>query len=115
MCSVTAVGVEELVDERLIQGEQQLIDWQAATAVAATAEPLANDGLDASGRVPCSGTLEEWADALRAVADADLDQAQVSALKSRLRSFDLGVLLTVRAFQPLGPQRLAQELRDVLS
>ncbi|CAJ1393785.1 unnamed protein product [Effrenium voratum] len=115
MCSVTAVGVEELVDERLIQGEQQLIDWQAATAVAATAEPLANDGLDASGRVPCSGTLEEWAEALRAVADADLDQAQVSALKSRLRSFDLGVLLTVRAFQPLGPQRLAQELRDVLS
>ena len=33
MCSVTAVGVEDLVDERLLQGENQLIDWKAATNV----------------------------------------------------------------------------------
>ena len=30
MCSVTAVGVEELVDERLLTGNQSLPDWAAA-------------------------------------------------------------------------------------
>ena len=30
---MTAVGVEDLVDERLLQGENELIDWKAATNV----------------------------------------------------------------------------------
>eukprot|EP00927_Polykrikos_kofoidii_P055404 TRINITY_DN49664_c0_g1_i1.p1 TRINITY_DN49664_c0_g1~~TRINITY_DN49664_c0_g1_i1.p1 ORF type:complete len:926 (+),score=113.39 TRINITY_DN49664_c0_g1_i1:26-2803(+) len=33
LCSTTGVGVEELVDERLLQGNESLVDWDSASAI----------------------------------------------------------------------------------
>jgi len=121
MCSVTAVGVEDLVDERLLQGENQLIDWKAATNVmGADSEEreAAKDG-DCEAKPRCEGIpLDEWALALQAIAQLEggegLSLAEVVVLKQRIRSLDVGTLLTVRAFNRYGPSRLAKELKELL-
>ncbi|CAE7448072.1 clpX [Symbiodinium sp. CCMP2592] len=125
MCAVTAVGVEELVDERMLQGEQTLIDWQAATHVTETGplEPVelsdpVSGATSACDRAPrCMDIpLEEWSSALKNVGELGsfLEEAEMSQLKARLRSLDVGVLLTARAFGSVGQQTLARELREVL-
>ena len=125
MCAVTAVGVEELVDERMLQGEQTLIDWQAATHVTETGslEPVelsdpVSGMTSACDRAPrCMDIpLEEWTSALKNVGELGsfLEEAEMSQLKARLRSLDVGVLLTARAFGSTGQQTLARELREVL-
>ncbi|CAE7530724.1 clpX [Symbiodinium necroappetens] len=127
MCAVTAVGVEELVDERMLQGEQTLIDWQAATYVTDVAETGPLEPLELSDPVASTSgcdraprcvdiPLEEWTSALKSVGELGsvLDEAEMSQLKARLRSLDVGVLLTARAFKFTGQQTLARELREVL-
>ncbi|CAK0831766.1 unnamed protein product [Prorocentrum cordatum] len=131
MCSVTAVGIEDLVDEKLLRGEQELVDWAAATAVSGAARGAALDDGDPAGppagegvRGPaaelaegdCAGVpLAAWSDGLAAVAeleDASLLLApEAAAVKALLRSRDVGCLLTVRAHQSRGAYRLAAELR----
>merc|ERR1740129_452966 len=135
MCSVTAVGIEELVDERLLQGDNKLFDWDtlggpnkipdivAPTPGAAStqAEDLIN-AADKQGTAPCLPCteipLQDWADALRAVADLGdasiLEPWQAEALKGRLRRLDIGCLMTVQAFQSHGQQRLGRELQLIL-
>jgi len=49
MCSVTAVGIEDLVDERLLQGNQSVIDWEKA---AATGDGVAAGPRGAAARAP---------------------------------------------------------------
>lgn len=165
MCSVTAVGVEDLVDERLLQGQQQLIDWQAATHVVTeggSLEETIGTTRDASAWNPVGSSaangdnvsalkgiaLEEWIDALQALGELSemlskrpevqlalevhqtgseprasalgARQARfarlsvVQSLKHRLRSLDVGTLLTVRAFRQYGPERLLKELEEVM-
>ena len=122
MCAVTAVGVEELVDERMLQGEQTLIDWQAATQVVA-AEPSGPSGPEPTreesscDRGPrCMDIpLVEWTMALETVGNLPtLEESEAWQLKAHLRSLNVGVLLTVRAFVSYGAQRLAKELKEVL-
>ena len=126
MCSVTAVGVEELVDERLLQGEQPLIDWQAATRVVGESEVESNEAkvgwTDKKDSALMGVSLDEWTDALQALgelgdapeaAQAGLDPTFLSTLKHRIRSLDVGTLLTIRAFRQYGHQRLAEELREL--
>lgn len=139
MCAVTAVGIEDLVDERMLQGEQRLIDWNhAAKAEEVNGDALLRDEValevarleqesagedDAacSAKVPrCRGvSLDEWVDALRVLGDFEaqtdlLTAEEISALKARIRSLDVGVLITLRAFALSGPKRLAQELKGIL-
>lgn len=141
MCSVTAVGIEELVDERMLQGDQPLVDWNKATTVidnapnrprtpaqdalpqspasaAAAAAATLKDGA-ALGGPQCLGVpLLDWVRALQHVAALEeaavLSTADTAAVKARLRRLDVGCLLTIQAFAPLGNQRLAAELRAVL-
>ena len=120
MCSVTAVGVEDLVDERMLQGEQSLIDWKAATQVEDTSKTSkSEDHMEKSGceRPRCEGIpLEEWTEALEAVAElpeAFLEVELQRELKRQLRDLQIGTLLTVRAFRHYGPQRLARELKEL--
>ena len=118
MCAVTAVGVEELVDERMLQGEQTLIDWQAATHVAVSEPEPAQPSTQSCERGPrCMDIpLDQWTSTLESVAGlvGPLEEGEVSQLKARLRSLDVGVLLSVQAFRSHGLQRLAKELREVL-
>lgn len=126
MCSVTAVGVEDLVDERMLQGEHELIDWKAATKVMDHGEMDETRETDADCVVKprCEGIpLDEWALALQAIAQLGeepeqhghaLDAAEVSVLKQQIRSLEVGTLLTVRAFNRYGPRRLAEELKELL-
>lgn len=118
MCSVTAVGVEDLVDERLLQGEQSLIDWRAATKVDTKVDTEVDaKSEDRCERPRCEGIpLEEWTKALEAVAEvpeAFLEVELQSELKRQLRDLQIGTLLTVRAFRQYGPQRLAKELKEL--
>lgn len=129
MCSVTAVGVEDLVDERMLQGEHELIDWKAATKVMDTHGEMEDEthretDADCVMKPRCEGIpLDEWALALQAIAQLGeepeqhghaLDAAEVSVLKQQIRSLEVGTLLTVRAFNRYGPRRLAEELKELL-
>ena len=63
--------------------------------------------------------MDEWALALQAIAQLaeageGLSVAEVVVLKQRIRSLDVGTLLTVRAFNRYGPSRLAKELKELL-
>lgn len=120
---MTAVGVEDLVDERLLQGEHELIDWKAATNVMGENEETSTECVV---KPKCEGiSLDEWTLALQAIAQLgeslvenpskDLDLTQVAMLKQRLRALDVGTLLTVRAFNQYGPKRLAAELKELLA
>jgi len=136
MCSVTAVGIEELVDERMLQNEQALVDWETAAAIpgddadadgvngseeewglhetpAAFPQPMAPDGPQ------CSGIrMQDWTDALRSVADLEdallLERAEAVKLKAQLRRLDIGCLMTLQAFRDHGKERLALELRGAI-
>ena len=73
-----------------------------------------------SRNLRCEGIpLDEWALALQAIAQLaeageGLSVAEVVVLKQRIRSLDVGTLLTVRAFNRYGPSRLAKELKELL-
>ena len=124
MCSVTAVGVEDLVDERLLQGEHQLVDWKAATNIMGESEEpevsMAEGVGDCVVKPRCEGIpLDEWALALQAIAqlseERQLEVSEVAVLKQRIRSLDVGTLLTVKAFNRYGPPKLAEELKELLA
>ena len=65
--------------------------------------------------------MDEWALALQAIAQLGeaggegLSVAEVVVLKQRIRTLDVGTLLTVRAFNRYGPSRLAKELKELLA
>ena len=75
--------------------------------------------LESHWNLRCEGIpLDEWALALQAIAQLEggegLSLAEVVVLKQRIRSLDVGTLLTVRAFNRYGPSRLAKELKELL-
>eukprot|EP00931_Biecheleriopsis_adriatica_P047798 TRINITY_DN27582_c0_g3_i1.p1 TRINITY_DN27582_c0_g3~~TRINITY_DN27582_c0_g3_i1.p1 ORF type:complete len:277 (+),score=62.61 TRINITY_DN27582_c0_g3_i1:96-833(+) len=100
----------------------QLQTWHSYTPEGPLEETGSSEVMQRSGgKSRCSGILlEDWSAALRAVAELAesgnglLNPAQIADLKGRLRALDVGVLMTVRAFQRDGPHRFAEELRELL-
>jgi len=126
MCSVTAVGVEQLVDERLLQGDDQQIDWDAATTVEIEQAPhqeeiMLKHAFRAANAnpLPCTSIdIAVWVDAMRRVVNLEesavLTLLEATRLKSRLRRLDVGTLMTVTSFVEHSDSRLASELRQML-
>jgi len=142
MCSVTAVGIEDLVDEKMAKQSGVLLDWNKATAVShardeqASPAAMQNDELagkaaassalaassstaDTSDGPQCVGIpMKDWVDSLRSVADLEdsslLEKEEAAALKGRLRRLDVGTLLVVQAYGDYGRERLALELKSAL-
>eukprot|EP00927_Polykrikos_kofoidii_P044523 TRINITY_DN38466_c0_g1_i1.p1 TRINITY_DN38466_c0_g1~~TRINITY_DN38466_c0_g1_i1.p1 ORF type:complete len:941 (-),score=100.92 TRINITY_DN38466_c0_g1_i1:466-3234(-) len=138
MCSVTAVGVEELLDERLLQNNQATLDWDSPHALEriddlfgahATIGDGGNEVELSSPPLPsvstkqtrdCSGIpLRDWASAIRIVGTLEqkslLNPREASTAKHRLHRLDTGSLLTIQAYMERGSKRLAIELRQSLA
>jgi hypothetical protein len=138
MCSVTAVGIEDLVDERMLQNNVPLVDWNKATEVAGVPGSSGSKVLDQSsatsssgianptaveGETPsmpyCAGApVQDWVDAMRRIAELEdtsrLRVSAASALKSRLRRMDVGTLMVIKAYGDYGAERLSKELTAIL-
>lgn len=131
MCSVTAVGVEDLMDERMLQENRPLLDWQQATTVLAAPEALTEARPDAAADFgppaasgvasgpQCSGVpLRDWVEGLQRVAELEdaglLAREGAAILKAQLRRLDVGCLLVLQAYGSYGRERLALELQQML-
>lgn len=125
VCSVTAVGIEDLIDERLLVNDEMQVDWDKAMPLRAEIPASQDHSVDldekvaAEGPPRCAGIpLEEWSAALEFVArlqDAEkLSMTEAAEAKKRLRALDAGFLLTIMAFARFGEERLAKELREAV-
>jgi len=123
MCAVTAVGIEDLLDEKMLQNDQALPDWVGVSkSLDHLEEAKAAENADATEVVPQplqEIPLKDWVAALQRVAELEdnglLKAGVATPLKARLRRQDVGYLMTIQAYHSYSWERLASELQEAIA